>query len=199
MIKLKKIQINYKKIILDFIPAFLGVLVALVLSNWNEQRKENEFIEKSIVSIYNDNKSNLENIKLQLNNTNRQLDTITHYLNNDKLNIGDIIKKNNGINGEILVQTGWKILENSHLITKIDYDLVFKLDQMSEGIDIINTRLNNTFDFCYEKLESNKHEDKKRLLILFKDLKYASSNYRMASENLDSLIQTEYKKILSSI
>ncbi len=195
MIKLKKIQMNYKKIILDFIPAFLGVLVALVLNNWNEQRKENEFITKSIVSIYHDNQSNLENIKAQLESTDKQLDTIKHYLNNKDITIEGIIKKNNGINGEILVQSGWNILENSNLVTKIDYDLVFKLNKMSRGIDIINTRLDNTFDFCYKKLESNKSEDKKRLLLLFIDLKNASNKYRIASEKLDSLIQTEYKKI----
>lgn len=195
MIKLKKIQINYKKIILDFIPAFLGVLVALILSNWNEQRKENEFIEKSIISIYNDNKTNLERIELQLTHLENHLDTFDHY-KNTSLSIMDLIVKNNGITTNEYIQTGWNILENSKLVTNIDYELLTLLSHNSKAIELWSHYRNRISNIIYNSLESSESSDKTRFLILLNDADNSTKKFKYNSEQIDSLLKVRYNDIL---
>jgi hypothetical protein len=195
MIKLKKIQINYKKIILDFIPAFLGVLVALILSNWNEHRKENEFIKKSIVSIYNDNKTNLEHIEFQLSHLESHIDTFDHY-KNSSLNIIDLIVKNNGITTKEYIQTGWNILENSKLVTKIDYELLTKLSDYSKTIGLWGEYKKRISSILYSSIESRKVNDKKRMSVLFRDAHYSTKKFKYKSEQIDSLLKVKYADIL---
>ncbi|HAF30141.1 MAG TPA: hypothetical protein DCG75_13960 [Bacteroidales bacterium] len=187
---------HYKKIILDFIPAFLGVLIALVLSNWKEQRKENEFVKKSIVSIYNDNKSNMENINVQIKHLENQTDTIGYYLNNSNLSILDLIKKNNGLKTKSLIQSGWKILENSQLVTRIDYELLSSFTYLSENIEHLNMYKNTISDMVYNSIDSKSKSDKYRLLALIKDMKNSSESFKRSSEYVDSVLNIKYKKIL---
>lgn len=188
---------NYKKIILDFIPAFLGVLIALMLSNWSEQRKENQFIKKSIVSIYNDNKTNLENINTQIIHLENQLDTITYYLNNDTLNVVDLIKKNKGLRTKFLYQSGWNILGNSELVTKIDYDLLTSLSTFSESINFTNSIRNSFMEILYNKPESKSITDKYQLFIRISDFKNTFISIKKNSEEIDSILITKYKRILN--
>lgn len=195
MIKLKKIQINYKKIILDFIPAFLGVLVALILSNWNEQRKENEFIKKSIVSIYNDNKTNLERIDFQLTQLQNHIDTFDYY-RNTPLSLMDLIVKNNGVTTSEYTQTGWNILENSKLVTKIDYELLTGLSDNSKAIGLWGEYKKRITNILYSSLESRKVNDKKRMYVLFRDAHNSTIRFKRNSEQIDSLLNVKYADIL---
>lgn len=196
MKKLRKIQLNYKKIILDFIPAFLGVLVALILSNWNEQRKENEFIKKSIVSIYTDNKENIEHANWELKELKSQLDTFEFYLN-DSLSIMELVIKNHGISMTNYIQSGWKILENSQLVTKIDYELLTLLNNSSSDIEYWQTSYKDKIsNILYNSVESKSRASKERLIVILRDSKIFSKDFKITSEKIDSILTTKYKKVL---
>jgi len=193
-----KIRSNYKKIILDFIPAFLGVLIALVLSDFKEQRKENEFITKSIISINNDNLTNLENINLQIKHLEMQTDTIKFYIENNDVSIISLLGKNGGLQIESLKLSGWNILQNSTSIIEIDYNFLSLLTKMNESVKTLDSYSKNTFNILYNSMESNSANDKKRVFILIKDYRNASKHFKRYSEELDTVLQLKYGKLLTS-
>lgn len=194
-----KIKNNYKKIILDFIPAFLGVLVALFLSNWNQQRKENDFIRKSIVSIYNENKSNLENIEIQIDHLQHQQDTFKHYRNSKSLTISEIIGKNNGLQTQNIKHSSLKILTSSQLITQIDYETISLLSEIEEGINNLYTYRIKVFEMGYNLLESKNKNDKFRINLMINDFLRTSRVFQNDSKDLDSLLMLKYPKIIAQI
>jgi hypothetical protein len=72
-------------------PAFLGVLVAMFLSNIKETKSEKEFIEKCIKEIYMENSANLASLENNLSNLNNDIDTIIQYLNDTTIAIDTLV------------------------------------------------------------------------------------------------------------
>ena len=193
---IEKVKSNYKKLLLDFISAFLGVLIALLLNNWKEERKENAFISKSIESIYYDNKTNIENISWQIDHLKNQCDTIFLSLQDDQLSVIDVIRKNNGLETVNIIQTGWEILINSQLANKMDYELLTQLTFISSNIVLIENNKNSITEILYKSLESNNTNDKYRLYIILKDLLRMSERFKENAENLNHSIYLKYGKEL---
>lgn len=194
---LEKVKSNYKKLLLEFISAFLGVLIALLINNWKEEQKEQEFISKSIVSIYNDNKVNLNNINDQIVLIEQQTDTLFKYLNNKNLSILDIIRINQGFQIVELTDLSWKILQNSQLVNKIDYNLLTKLMSISQKINSINVSIDKITDIIYDLAESKNLNDKYRMYIIEKDLLHLSVDFKIKAEELNEIIVSKYGKKLN--
>lgn len=194
---LEKVKLNYKKLLLEFISAFLGVLIALLINNWKEEQKEQEFISKSIVSIYNDNKVNLNNIDNQIVLLEQQTDTLFKYLNNKNKSIIDIIRINQGFHTVELTDLSWKILQNSQSVNNIDYNLLTKLMSISQKKNSINLSIDKITDIIYGLAESKNLNDKYRLYIIEKDLLQFSIDFKMKAEELNEVIVSKYGKKLN--
>ena len=189
---------NLKKIILDFIPAFLGVLIALILSNWKDQRKENEFLQKSIIGIYNDNVINLQSINSQIYHFEKHIDTIKHYCEAKNLRIIDILGKNDGFQSYSIKLPSWNILQNSPSIIKIDYKLLSLLTEMNDNVETLEAYNINVSNILYNSLESNDKNDKNRIFVLIKDYENTSLLYKNNAVQLDSFLVLNYRQVLKS-
>lgn len=126
-----------KKIFLDFIPAFLGVLVALWLGDLREDYKENKFIDKALENLYIHNRDNIDSTIESIKSLELNLDTLQCYMNDSSLNIIDIISKNNGVQIGIINTTTINILTNSKIIMGIDYGVVLKISELKDAIIFI--------------------------------------------------------------
>jgi hypothetical protein len=194
-----KIKSNYKKIILDFIPAFLGILLALFLNDWKDQRKENEFVSKSIINIYNDNRINIKKVEVLINHIEHQLDSISFYKDSNEVSIFELINKNKGLQLKQFKQSGWNILSNSQLVTKIDYELLSSLTLIRDVIDSQYLIRNNLANILYNSLENTHLSDKQRLHLILKDLNHKNKLFRNRSEKLDSILQKKYHRLLKEM
>lgn len=187
---------HIKKILLDFIPAFLGVLVALFLSNWQQGSKDRAFINSSIQSIYNDCQENISTIKKQKIHLESHIDTFSFYLKNTEKAVYDLVQKNNGIFVEQLRNTGWKIFEKSSLTTSIDYEMLTLLYEIDGSINSLNIFGDAFSGKMYSSVNSKAVNDKRILLFQISDMYRSYNNLELSLIKLDSLISKEYSEII---
>jgi len=196
--KLSEISI-IRKIGTEFIGAFLGVLIALFVSNWRESYKQREFIGSIIQSIYLNNKSNSERVNIQSAHLKRQVDTTKLYLKDEKLTLISLLKKNNGLQTKILNFTGWQVLGRSQLISKVDYELVSALMYNNDQYDIFRKKMEALMGLLYEKPSSCLNEDKIRLLLGFHNLMNSSKTMEAETAKIDSLLKVKYPKLIADL
>lgn len=187
-------QIN--KVLLDFVPAFLGVLVALFLNNWQQNSKDKAFINSSIRSISADCKENIANIKEQKAHLKNHVDTFKYYLNDPSVTIFNLVDKNNGLQIMTSRNSGWEILEKSTLITNIDYETLTLMYEVDNSISLINHLTKTLSDNLYSTINSGDLEDKKTAIIQLLDMQNAFYGLEKGLVKVDSIIHKEYSNVL---
>jgi len=167
MISIKRIKrVTVKKIILDFIPAFLGVLIALLLNNYVENRKENRFLKQSFQNVYNINKENIKAIEASIKNIKNNVDTLNFYKNNNKSTIFDCIAANKGISVKTQKKISLHIFRDSRFLTKIDFNLISLFGELEENHTEISQSYKNRMVYILQSEVYSTDYKSKELLIL---------------------------------
>jgi len=71
-----------KQLIKEILTIIVGILIALFVNNWNDKRKEKQYLSKVYASIENELKENISDIKMVLPKHQASVDTIQAYLTN---------------------------------------------------------------------------------------------------------------------
>ena len=188
-----------RKIGTEFIGAFLGVLIALFVSNWRESYKQNEFIGSVVQNIYLDNHANNEYVKTQIEHLKMQQDTVKVYLKDDHLTITNLTRKNEGLQIKVMNFTGWNVLGRSKLISQIDYELISALTSNSEQYVFFVKNLDFMIGLLNEKCNSTQTEDKLRFSRGISELMYSSEMMVIETAKIDSLLKAKYPKLIADL
>ena len=129
---------GFKKQLLDFIPVFLGVVLALFFNNINEDRVQQNQIEGLLEKIALGTEKNIENLTIQLNQNQRVMDTALLYLDDPEVSIGMIRSRARGIRYIQFDLAAWNVLKSSELLVDVDYELVSMLYLLNEHINNSN-------------------------------------------------------------
>jgi len=127
------------QIIREIIPVIIGILVALAVNNWNEDRKDKEYLNQMYSSINNELKESRQEIIEKIPKQQMLIDSIGKYLNNEAVSIFDIVQKTDGIDGPKIKNNAWKAIANSK-IELIEFE---KLSQIKKK---------KRFSCCYVKI-----------------------------------------------
>ena len=76
-----------KKFILEMFTVMIGILIALFINNWNDERKENKYFDQIYVSIQKEVEESLDDIKETIPLQLASIDTIQAYLNDEKVSV----------------------------------------------------------------------------------------------------------------
>lgn len=160
---------NYKGFIKDIIPVLLGVLIALWIDNWNEERKDRKYIDNfytSLVKEFGDtDKEITEKIPYQI----ALVDTLNLYSNNETLPLLTVIEKAGGVNGPRIKLNYWNALSNSK-IELIEYDKLSILTDIEEGNELLKYKQNKLLDFIYSNLTETGKKEKILLKLMMEEL-----------------------------
>lgn len=185
-----------KKLIIDFIPVFIGVILGVLVSTINERNKEEEFLEKAVKNIYSDNQNTIKDLDKQIKHYKAHLDTIKKHQNDTTINIMELVIKNNGLKYEPPVFTGWKIVKSSQQVSNLDYEVVSILTYIEEHLQFISDKIDAIADLLYTSPQVNNNNYKTRLLIIFYDLYGSTKGFKKSSMKLDSVLRLKHPKIL---
>lgn len=133
----------FKKQILDFIPVFLGVILALFFNNINERKSQNTKIEGLLEKIALGTDKNLAYLNIQMEKNQRLMDSLVFYQKEKSLSIGDIQSRAGGIRYIQFDLAAWNVLKSSELLVDVDYELVSLLYLLEENIDASETLTHN--------------------------------------------------------
>lgn len=160
---------NIKTFIKEIVPIIVGILIALWINNWNETRKDKNYL-KQITSASNKELTDTkEDIKVNLVLQKSYIDTIDFYLSDDKISLIDITVKSKGIYVPTIKINAWKSISNSK-IELLDYEKVSALANIEEQKEVLKSKTTRLADFLYLNPKETGKDKKEFLKILMLDI-----------------------------
>jgi len=157
------------KIIREIISVIIGILVALAVNNWNEDRKDKKYLNQIYVSIDNELEESRIEIKESIPKQQVLIDSIGKYLNDETISIFDIIEKADGINVPIVKNNSWKAIANSK-IELIEFEKLSALSEIDQSKESIELKTQKLIDFVFENLKTTNQEKKEILILLSQEI-----------------------------
>ncbi len=153
-------QINY--IIKEVIPIIIGILIALFINNWNEERKDKKYLNQMFSSIESELEESNIDIKRVIPKQLASVDTLEVYLNNEKVTLYEIIMRSNGIQKPIIKTNTWNAIANSK-IELIEYEKLSALSAIEEGKQNLTSRIEKQMDYIFNNFE--KADRNKKIIV----------------------------------
>ncbi len=157
------------RIIMEVIPVIIGILIALFINNWNEDRNNNNYLDQIFSTIEKElEESNLdikETIPMQM----ASADTISFYLNDENVSLYDIMMKGNGINIPIIKTNSWKAIANTK-IELVEYEKLSALADIQERKENLIIRTERQMDFIFQNFEKTDQKKKEVLRMMIWDI-----------------------------
>lgn len=116
-------SISIPTLLLEVFSIVLGVLLALALSEWSEDRQNRERADSAMQNVVNEIRANTETLRL-IHKNNADTITIIKSENRDKDDPLTIIP------GAQLQETAWDALLSTGLSSFVDYETILNLSQM---------------------------------------------------------------------
>ena len=157
------------KFLYDMVPVTLGILLALFINNWNENRKDQAFLDRVQSSIQQELSDNAEDLEEMVVRHQRLIDTTQQYLENDTVSVFDIFAITSGFQIPSVKLTSWQALKSSR-VELVDYQLISAMTDLEDIKINLNLKIEKLMDFAYSNLRQYDEISKERLLIHFVDL-----------------------------
>jgi hypothetical protein len=171
------------KLIREVIPVMIGILVALFINNWNENRKDKEYLNQIFSSIEKELEESNEDIKSIIPKQMASVDTIIRYLNNERVSLYEIIVKANGIQMPIIKTNSWNAIANSK-IELIDYEKISALSDIEERKENLMLRVERQMDFIFVNFEETDRSKKVIMKMIVMDIIGAERELQAAIEEI---------------
>ena len=153
----------------EIVPITVGILIALFINNWNEQRKDEKFINQILISINEELTETSENIVKQMPGQKILIDTLDTYLLDDKITLFKAVILGNGIHIPTIKINSWKAVSNSK-IELLEYDLVSSLANIEEQKELLQIQTENITNYLFTNAEETGKYKKLVLKLMMRDI-----------------------------
>ena len=155
-----------KKIIKAFfkeiVPIIIGILIALYINNWNEDRKDKNYIDRISISIHKELTETNNDIVDNLLKQRSLIDSFDFYLKDNQVSLEMILKKSEGIYIPKIRVNSWKAISNSK-IELMDYEKTSTLVDIEEQKELLRMKAEKLIDFIFSNYRET-GEDKKEFV-----------------------------------
>ena len=162
-----------KKIIKAFfkeiVPIIVGILIALYINNWNEDRKDKNYIDQISTSIQNELTESHKDIDKKLVQQKTLIDSLNFYLNDNQVALDEIINKARGIYIPKIRINSWKAISNSK-IELMDYEKVSTLADIEEQKELLLMKAEKLIDFIYSNYKETGKDKKEFMIIMMSEV-----------------------------
>ncbi|MEM6720525.1 MAG: hypothetical protein AAF611_14455 [Bacteroidota bacterium] len=157
------------QLIREIIPVMIGILVALVINNWNEDRKSKKYLNQIFISIEKELNETSIDIEKSLSKQKVLVDTLQKYMTDETIPMVDIIKKAKGLYGPTIKNYSWKAIAATN-IELIEFEKISALSEIDQSKKSIELKLEKKLDFLYEHIKSTDPEKKEVFMLLVLEL-----------------------------
>lgn len=151
-----------KQFVKEIFTVVIGILIALFINNWNENRKDKKYVNQIFTFINKELVETNEDIVKNIGFQKKLIDTLNSYLKDEKQTLLEVVLKADGIHMPNIKINSWKAISNSK-IELVDYDKISRMVTIEEGKDIFERRVEKLTSYLYENLKE-KGSDKKELM-----------------------------------
>lgn len=142
------------KLFREIIPVIIGILIALFINNWNEDRKDKRYLTQIFSSIESELEESLTEIEEVIPKQVASVDTLNHYLNNEKVTLYEIILKSDGLYMPSIKTNAWNSIANTK-IELIEYEKLSALSDIVESKENLMLRVGKQMDFIFQNFENS--------------------------------------------
>jgi hypothetical protein len=153
----------------EIVPIIIGILVALYINNWNENRKDEKYINQILSSMDKELKESNEDIKNKIPLQKTLIDTLYFYKNSDKISILDVMMKVNGVQIPKIRISSWKAISNSK-IELLNYDRVSALANIEEQKELLLSKTEYLMNFLYPNIKDTSIDKKELVILMMQDI-----------------------------
>ncbi len=175
----KKIKLFLKEIV----PIIFGILIALYINNWNENSKNEKYIEQMISSINIELKETNEDIKETIPFQNKLIDTLEFYKNDDRISILDAMMKTNGVQIPSIKVSSWKAISNSR-IELMEYSRVSALASIEDLKEILESKTQLLLNFIYPNVKETGVDKKELVILMIRDIIFTELDIQQEIEEI---------------
>ncbi|MFK8057987.1 MAG: hypothetical protein AB8F78_17805 [Saprospiraceae bacterium] len=153
-----------KDFIKEIVPIVVGILVALYINNWNEERKDQNYIDRISTSLNKELSESNDDITEKLVQQRTLIDSLDFYLSDDKVSIEDVTRKAKGVYIPTIKMHSWKAISNSK-IELMEYEKVSTLADIEEQKSLLRLKSEKLLDFIYANFKNTTTEQKEFMKI----------------------------------
>lgn len=180
-----------KELIREIIPVIIGILIALFINNWNDERKERKYLDKMFFSIEKELEEGILEIKSVIPQQMAFADTIQVYLNNDKVSLYDVMMKAEGVYSPVIKTNSWNAIANSK-IELIGYERLSTLADIEERKKNLTNRVQRQTEYLFQNFEDTSKKKKEILKMMILDIIGAEKRLQYAIEEF--IEENKYRK-----
>lgn len=175
------------QLIREVVPVIIGILLALFINNWNEDRKDKKYLNQIFSSIEKELEESNADIKRIIPKQIASIDTLEVYLNNEEVSLYEIMIKSNGIQAPSIKTNAWNAIVSSK-IELIEYEKLSALANFEEKKENLNNRVEKQIDFIFQNFEKTDSQKKKILRMILIDI--VNAEKRLSSE-IEEILKNE--------
>lgn len=179
-----------KKTLIDIVPVLVGILLALIINNWQQTVSEKRYIEGSIKAIIRENQSNIAELSNSLKRQQIFMDTLKKY-SADEYSLYDVIQRVPGLTTPDLKSTTWKFLIQDSKHTLVNYEFINKLAEIEKYETLVNRHNQKVLDMIYQPSFFTDPIVKDVAEVMVLDLKEIESELRNALEDFNLFAAAE--------
>ncbi|WP_397446031.1 hypothetical protein [Polaribacter sp. R77954] len=153
----------------------IGVLIALFISNWNENRNNNDYVKKAKNYIKKEVIRNKSDLKSVVEKHDKTIDSLYKFKKRDDYSIRDFLEHMEGFQLSELRNTGLAFFV-ANKAELIDFKTISQLSSMESLSKFVAFKGKIVIDFIYKKMESTAAKDKETLIIHLEELMETEEN-----------------------
>lgn len=182
-----------KKTLVDIIPVVVGILLALLISNWQQLKSEENYIANSVSAIIEENKSNIEELDYAIERQSLFIDSLRKYDSNE-YTLSDMMKITNGLYTPDLKSTTWKFLIQDSKHTLVNYELISRLSEIEKYEVLVNRYNQQVTNIIYQPAFFNDPDLKKVCFVILLDYREMEKSMKAALEEFNAFAKNEIEK-----
>jgi len=153
----------------EIVIVIIGILIALSINNWNENRNNEIFVNKALFAIEEEIKLNKTDINRIVQRHKVTIDSVTLHLNNDKISLRQIIEKSGGFQIAELKNIGIRFFI-SNKAELIDYEIISSLSEIEFLSEAVKMKTERLLNYLYDNMEGTNKSAKYKIVIYLADV-----------------------------
>lgn len=176
---------HVKHLLFEIVPVVFGILLALLINNWNEERKDRAYLQKMLAASREELAETRGHLEEVVEGQATLLDTLDRYREDARVSIYDIIAKAGGITMPTVRHNAWAAIANGQ-IELLDYETINALSTIAEGKENLRFKSERMAEYVYDNMTEKGADEKGTLEILLRD---ANQNVRIMKETLAEYLE----------
>ena len=177
---------TFTEILIQMIPVVAGILIALFINSWNEQRKDEKYMDEIFKSIHQELTESKIAIEQIIPKQKRLMDSMRHYSSNPELSIMQIAEKAGGMHAPQIRTNAWIAMSNRK-IELVDFERIKVLSDIEEGKELLKQKLSYLMNFGYANMQDTATNKKQTIVILLMEIISTENSIKKQIEEYESL------------